>query len=191
MSGNSGSRRNLGMIGAALVFAVGALGIGIASGQTSDNTYTGCLRPTGILVKVAVGSEPTSPCRGSATEISWNETGPTGSRGPRGPEGEQGVQGDPGVINFYTVTERGCPDAQLCGQGPLPPGSNASPNVECNPGDEVVGGGFDFPISEGGAHLTVIASRPLADIGWNATFYNLTQSITFNWSVHARCADTP
>lgn len=187
MSGNGASRRDLGLIAAALVIAIGALGMGIASGQTSDNVYTGCLRPNGELVKVAVGTEPTAPCRGSATEISWNETGPTGSRGPRGPKGEQG---DTGIVDFYTVTDRGCSDAQLCGNGPIPPGSNASPQVFCDPGDEVVGGGFDLQ-PKGGANMTVFGSHPLADNGWNVTFYNQTETITFDWTVHARCADTP
>jgi hypothetical protein len=92
----------------ALVFAIGALGIGVASGQSTGDTYTGCLQAKGKLVKVAVGTEPTSPCQGSAMEVSWGEIGPQGQQGgpgpqgppgadgERGPRGPQGIQGIPG-----------------------------------------------------------------------------------------------
>jgi hypothetical protein len=65
---------------AALVLAVGALGIGIASGQTSGNTFTGCLK-NGTLTKVNIGNAPTSPCVGGATQVSWNEEGQPGQDG--------------------------------------------------------------------------------------------------------------
>ena len=67
----------------ALVFALGAIGIGVASAQATGDTFTGCLKG-GTLTKVAIGSEPVSQCSSSATEVSWNETG------------------TPGVLGFYT-----------------------------------------------------------------------------------------
>ena len=85
MNGNSRARRSVGMV-AALVLAVVGIGIGIASGQASGNTYTGCLK-NGTLTKVAIGTEPTSPCSGSATEIRWNEVGPQGLPGEPGADG--------------------------------------------------------------------------------------------------------
>ena len=103
------TRRSIGMV-AALVLAVGALGIGIAQGQTTGDTYTGCLRVSGKLVKVAVGDAPLRPCIGPAVEISWNETGPQGIRGPQGlqgPQGHRGEQGPPGVtecVGPYLLT---------------------------------------------------------------------------------------
>jgi hypothetical protein len=79
MEMNGHARRGVGMV-AALVLAVGALGIGIASGQTTGNTYTACLK-AGQLKDVAIGTEPTTPCSGSAVEVSWNETGQDGANG--------------------------------------------------------------------------------------------------------------
>jgi hypothetical protein len=67
----------------ALVLAIGAIGIGVASAQATGDTFTGCLKG-GTLTKVAIGSEPLSTCPSSATEISWNEAG------------------TPGVLGFYT-----------------------------------------------------------------------------------------
>lgn len=83
----------------ALVIAVGALSIGVAQGQVEGQTFTGCLRPNGKLVKVAIGAEPTSPCKGIAVQVSWGEEGPPGqpgSPGAPGPQGPQGPQGDRG-----------------------------------------------------------------------------------------------
>jgi hypothetical protein len=64
----------------ALVLAIGAIGIGVASGQTSGNTYTGCLK-NGTLTRVNIGIAPTSPCVGGASQVSWNETGQQGPPG--------------------------------------------------------------------------------------------------------------
>jgi hypothetical protein len=79
MDGNSRTRRSIGMV-VALVLAIGAIGIGVAGAQATGDTYTGCLKG-GMLTKVAIGSEPLSPCPSSAKEISWNETGQQGPPG--------------------------------------------------------------------------------------------------------------
>lgn len=64
----------------ALVLAIGAIGYGVASAQTSGNTYTACLKG-GTLSKVAIGTAPANPCQGGATKVSWNETGQQGPPG--------------------------------------------------------------------------------------------------------------
>jgi collagen triple helix repeat protein len=111
----SRTRRSIG-VAVALVLGVGVLGIGIASGQTSGDTYTGCLRPTGKLVKVRVGDDPLAPCLGPAVEVSWGELGPQGPAGddgeigprgipgPRGQQGQPGQQGSPGISGYEIVT---------------------------------------------------------------------------------------
>ena len=73
------TRRSVGMV-VALVIAVGALGIGMASGQTPGNTYTACLK-NGTLTKVNIGVTPTGACVGGATQVSWNEIGQQGPPG--------------------------------------------------------------------------------------------------------------
>ena len=119
---------------AALAVAIGALGIGVASGQSPGDTFTGCLQPSGKLVKVAVGTDPTSPCQGPAVEVTWNQTGPQGSpgapgaQGPQGPpgangqRGPRGVQGIPGQDGedgsspvVRAVWNLACPDADPVG----------------------------------------------------------------------------
>lgn len=64
----------------ALVLAIGAIGVGVAGAQATGDSYTGCLKG-GTLTKVAIGSEPLSPCPSAATEITWNEAGQQGSPG--------------------------------------------------------------------------------------------------------------
>jgi len=71
--------RRIGMI-TALVLAVGALGVGIATGQTTGDTYTGCLK-NGQLSKVAIGTEPLSACGSGSVQVSWNEKGQDGANG--------------------------------------------------------------------------------------------------------------
>lgn len=112
MIGNVRAGRGI-VVLASFLIAVASLGIGIAFGQSTGNTYSGCLRPDGKLVKVAIGPEPTSPCAGSAVQISWNESGPPGDVGPRGAQGPpgaegerglRGVQGPPGTSGYEIVT---------------------------------------------------------------------------------------
>jgi hypothetical protein len=98
-----------------LVLAVGALGIGIAQGQTSGDTYTGCLRTSGKVVKVAIGDSPISPCVAPAVEISWNETGPQGARGPQGLQGPQGARGLEGPTGATGI--QGSPGSSVCSSG--------------------------------------------------------------------------
>jgi hypothetical protein len=76
MENKGRARRGMGLV-AALVLAVSALGIGIASGQTSGDTYTACLNG-GNLTKVDIGTEPASPCAGTAVQVSWNQLGQQG-----------------------------------------------------------------------------------------------------------------
>ncbi len=78
----------------AAAVVVGLVGASAAAGADGD-TYSGCLSPTGFLVNVAVGEEPSKPCNSDATLIQFSQTGP---QGPQGEVGPQGPQGDPGAI---------------------------------------------------------------------------------------------
>jgi hypothetical protein len=187
MDGNS--KRVRGSIGlvAALVLAVGAFGIGIASGQTSGDTFTGCLRLTGKLVKVAIGSEPTSPCLGSAVEISWNETGPRGLRGL------PGQQGSPGISGYFIATTSQTHPANVGG-------IFTSLNANCPGGQRALGGGASaLADGQGTGNFTgstnayvVTQDYPKADgTGWVATF-DIDNSIIeapFQMTVYAICAN--
>jgi cysteine-rich repeat protein len=113
----------------ALILAVGVLGIGIANGQTTGNTYTACLKG-GSLTKVAIGTDPSNPCKGSEVEISWDETGPEGPPGPSDLDALQGtdctVGGAGGEVNVQTDPSTGvitltCVPNQM-GNGIMDPG---------------------------------------------------------------------
>lgn len=66
---------------------------GVAYGQDSGMTYTGCLNAGGNINKVAIGNSPAKPCSGNQKMITWNAVGPQGPEGPTGPEGPPGVIG--------------------------------------------------------------------------------------------------
>jgi microcystin-dependent protein len=57
--------------------------------------YTGCITQDNLLINVAVGPDPASPCQ-SATRVTWSETGPPGPEGPKGDPGKGGKDGKDG-----------------------------------------------------------------------------------------------
>jgi collagen triple helix repeat protein len=176
---------------AVLVLAIGALGIGIASAQTSGDTYAGCLRPSGKLVKVAVGDAPLAPCVGPAVEVSWGEIGPQGPAGddgeigprgipgPRGQQGAQGQQGPPGVLGFYTNVE----DMS----GNLNAGITRGDDATCDTGDVATGGGFQ---NASNPPMTLERSNPIGEDGWHVEITNDTAApVSLTAQVFVRCAD--
>lgn len=84
--------RRLGMLLAAVVVFFGGVVYAYARGEV----FTGCLTPGGDLKNVQLGTEPTSPCKGSSVQVSWNVQGPIGPQGPQGPEGPEGPDGPEG-----------------------------------------------------------------------------------------------
>lgn len=186
MDSNGRVRRGVGLV-AALVVVIGAFGIGIASGQTTGDTYTGCLRPTGKLVKVRVGDDPLAPCI-DAEEVSWGEIGPQGLRGPRGQQGIQGTPGisgyeiatfvktQPGTVGFETVTY-----AASCPAGKTVLGGGASVLADTEP-DGIFDAAWD--------DYHIVQSYPQGDgTGWKATtnIHNPTED-TYQITVFAICA---
>jgi hypothetical protein len=155
------ARRGVGMV-AALVLAVGALGIGIASGQTTGNTYTGCLK-AGTLTKVAIGSEPLSPCPSSATEVNWNEVGQAGATNV--------------VTRFVDI---------LDGPGQI------DGVAMCNDGEVAVGGGFNaggngFQIRTFADH-PVADQQGAVPTGWHVAVGHENTSTTMTGRIYVVCA---
>jgi hypothetical protein len=169
MKNNGGTRRGLGLI-VALVVSISALGIGIASGQTTGNTYTACLK-AGTLTRVAIGSEPLSPCSQTATEISWNQTG------------------QPGVLGFYTVSD--CAGINpTCTQDEIAPGGDATLIANCDPGDVVTGGGWIQSAIENREPMDVSANGPIDDsTAWLVHVFHNGSTFDLGASVYANCAD--
>jgi hypothetical protein len=154
----------------AFVLAIGAIGIGVASAQATGDTFTGCLKG-GTLTKVAIGSEPLSPCSSSATEVSWNETGP------------------PGVLGFYTVSD--CAGFNpTCTQDEIAPGGDATLIAHCDPGDVVTGGGWIQSAVENREPMDVSANGPINDsTAWLVHVFHNGSTFDLGASVYANCAD--
>lgn len=136
--------------------------------KATGDTFTGCLKG-GTLTKVAIGSEPLSPCSQSATEISWNE---------------EGVPGTPGVLRFYTrtvnINKSLFDDEQTHGI------------ATCDTGDVATGGGFQsFTGSLSDAQASVLDNRPEGEDGWYVEVGNLDagDSVAVYADVYVRCAD--
>jgi hypothetical protein len=148
----------------ALVLAIGAIGIGVASAQATGDTFTGCLKG-GTLTKVAIGSEPLSPCSQSSTKVSWNETG------------------TPGVLGFYTnsldISKSLNDDQQTNG------------TATCDTGDVATGGGFNaYTAGASDAQAVVRYNRPEGENGWHVEVDNFTgQPVAVYADVFVRCAD--
>jgi hypothetical protein len=148
----------------ALVLAIGAIGIGAASAQATGDTYTGCLKG-GTLTKVAIGSQPVSPCSQSATEISWNE------------------EGAPGVLGFYTrsldISKSLNDDQQTNG------------TATCDTGDVATGGGYNaYTAGASDAQASVRYNSPEGENGWHVEVDNFTgQPVAVYAEVFVRCAD--
>jgi Collagen triple helix repeat (20 copies) len=84
----------LAAVAAVAVVSVG--GYAYASTTETNQVYTGCLK-AGLLSNVAIGADPSAPCKNGAEEITWSQTGPQGDTGATGPTGPAGPKGDTGL----------------------------------------------------------------------------------------------
>ena len=69
-----------------LTLAIGIINVEtntFAQEETND-VFTGCLTQDGAIIKVAIGTEPAKPCKGSQKQISWNAQGVPGTDGQDG-----------------------------------------------------------------------------------------------------------
>ena len=135
----------------------------------SDEVIYACANPQGV-VRIVDGPDS---CRGNELARYWNVEGPPGPMGPQGPEGPQGPlgpegpqgplgpegpQGEPGVIRFYlSISE----------EVSVEPNVWTDVDVDCDPGDQVTGGGFAKYDTD--VHVLWSAWR---EGGWRCTFYN-------------------
>ena len=70
----------------ALPVAMGVLSALVVGGVVlaQGTTFTGCLDGKGTLYRVAIGTNPLSPCKTGDQQVSWNEEGPAGPPGSGG-----------------------------------------------------------------------------------------------------------
>lgn len=165
----------------------------------SDTIYTGCLLSGGVIINVAIGEQPQSPCSRRTEQISWNQRGPQGEPGPAGPQGEMGPAGPqgemgpagpqgepgppgaPGVIGFYYKW------AEFSIPGGV--GEHGGGMVLCDAGDQATGGGYSIP----NAWAKITRSVPtggqgIVPTGWQADVVNTTD-YEYSILVWAICAD--
>jgi hypothetical protein len=106
------------------------------------------------------------------------DTGPVGPEGPQGPEGPAGPEGPPGLGVIYWS------ENTLA----IPNGATRTGAAMCNPGDKVVGGGYDAPVFD--ASVLVLKSKPIAGEGWEMTLkYEQGFLMTINATIYAICVD--
>lgn len=146
----------------AIVLAIGAIGIGVASAQTTGDSLTGCLKG-GTLTKVAIGTDPVSPCPQSATKVTWNQTGQ--------------------ALGFYT---RSLDISESLNDDQMTQGT-----VTCDTGDVATGGGYNaYTAGANDAQAHVRYNQPDGENGWFVEVDNFTgQPVAVYANVFVRCAD--
>jgi hypothetical protein len=129
----SGIRRFQRMIGLAIVLAL-VLSAGtayLALGNTTGQTYYGCLAKNGTLYGINLNGP--AGCNRGDLQIQWNEhgpqgvAGPQGEQGPPGPEGPQGPQGEPGPQGEQGIQGEPGPQGEQGDQGE--PGPQGAPGI--------------------------------------------------------------
>ena len=107
----------------ALPVAMGILSAMVLGGVAlaMDTTFTGCLDAKGTLYRVAIGTEPASPCKAAEQQVSWNEQGPAGPPGSGGAtvatlELETFGNDCPDDTDYHTIGS-GCPGGQFATAG--------------------------------------------------------------------------
>jgi len=119
--GRSGTSRRIVGIAAAIGLLLGVLGTTIAAATTPGNIYAGCLK-LGLIYNVKIGTSPAASCGSSATQITWNQTGPAGAEGAVGPAGPSGPIGPAGAAGATGPTgPAGPPGVGLTWKGPYDP----------------------------------------------------------------------
>ncbi len=152
----------------ASAFALGTLlvygGVAVAD---DDVSFTGCLNNGGSIRSIAVGSEPSGPCTGTAQQVTWNATGaegaegPEGPVGPEGPEGAEGPAGPAGLFDIYSVT----------GFDWLVPGNTTTfQDVFCEEGDKATG--FSARIGDLGDGIELDWAALNGSRGYRFTWHN-------------------
>ena len=91
-------RRLVGGLALATVALVAASTAAVAvSPPAQADQFTGCLnQASGMVHRVAIGTEPNKPCVRPEVQITWSVTGPQGAQGPQGPQGQTGPTGATG-----------------------------------------------------------------------------------------------
>ena len=122
-------RRLVGGLALATVALVAASTAAVAvSPSVQADQFTGCLnQASGMVHRVAIGTEPNKPCVRPEVQITWNVTGPQGEQGPQGPQGEPGATGATGAPGATGAT--GAPGATGATGAPGATGATGAPGA--------------------------------------------------------------
>ena len=130
------------------MLAIGAIGIGVASAQATGDTFTGCLKG-GTLTKVAIGSEPLSPCV---------------------------VRDRDQLEQRRHLGSSASTREALIFKASLADDEETRGTAMCDEGDVATGGGFDVFTNNVGsdAQATVLDNKPVGEDGWFGRIANFT-----------------
>jgi hypothetical protein len=108
--------------------------------------------------------------------------GPKGDKGDQGAQGPKGDQGPPGTANAH---HKGGSAASIVNG---PPNTKVTSTATCDPGQVLLGGGFE--VSGDLAKAIVTASMPSTEIAntWTATVVAISQNANVSITAYAICA---
>ena len=111
--------------------------------------------------------------------------GDPGQQGPKGDQGPQGPKGDQGPPGTANATHKGGTTASIVNG---PPNTKVTSNATCDPGQVLLGGGFE--VTGDVAKAIVTASMPSSQIAntWTATVVAISQNANINITAYAVCA---
>jgi hypothetical protein len=141
----------------------------------------------------------TTTCDASKeTALDWDIQGPmgpqgnkgdkgdTGPAGPQGPQGEQGPQGVPGLPSVLNVYRNVTPFT-------VPAGIDGFAAASCDPGDQLISGGFGIGITNPAYVPKVVTNAP-TNVGyygtWEVHVFNMDSPEPVNVTAIAICMDS-
>lgn len=112
--------------------------------------------------------------------------GPQGVQGPAGPQGPQGPQGEPGLPAALNVYRNVVPFT-------VPAEIDGFAAASCDPGDQLISGGFGIGITNSAYVPKVVTSAP-TNVGyygtWEVHVFNMDSPLPVDVTAIAICVDT-
>jgi hypothetical protein len=184
---------------------VGMTGVMYVSAHGGDVTLIhACVNSRSGAIRI-VGANTTCDVR--ETSLDWSIQGPKGDKGdkgdmgltgpqgsqgiqgvqgPAGPQGPQGLQGEPGLSGVLNVYRNVVPFT-------VPAGIDGFAAASCDPGDQLISGGFGIGITNSAYVPKVVKSAP-TNVGfygtWEVQVFNMNSPQPVDVTAIAICVDT-
>jgi hypothetical protein len=138
---------------------------------------------------VRIVSATTTCDANKETSLDWGIQGPKGDKGDTGsagPQGPQGLQGEPGFAGVLNVYRNVTPFT-------VPAGIDGFAAASCDPGDQLISGGFGIGITNPAYVPKVVTNAP-TNVGfygtWEVHIFNMHSPEPVNATVIAICVDS-